>query len=132
MKRIRLINIQVPEETLEEIKLSEGYKGLSEKEQGEYLATIRENSVFKYKEALLSVMRTPLDKNSGLSIEELERSLTIITAIKAIQEGEILELDDSEMDYLLLKLNAVRINGFDERWVTLRRTVKNSTKDVID
>lgn len=132
MKRIRLISIPLSDEEFNEVLERPDVQGLSGTEQKELIETLRENTSFNFKTALLAAMRVPLDKNGGLSIEEIERSLTIIAELKKTEIDEILELDDEDMDFMVKKLDAVRMTVFDDRWVTLRRTVKNATKDVID
>lgn len=129
MKRIRLENIPVAQEIIDE--LLDQNPGLSDDDREKVVREVKAKNVFKYKAVLISAMRSPLS-STGLSIEEIERTLPILTAIKAVEEGGVLELDDKDFEYIELKLSAVRINGFDDRWVRLKHVIKNASKDLLD
>jgi hypothetical protein len=130
MKKIRLENVPISEDTVGEV-LSQS-PDLSQEDREKVAENLRKNGVFKYKQVLINSMRTPLDPRSGLSIEEIEKTLPILDAIKKIEEEGVLELDDKDFEYIEQKLAAVRFNGFDERWVRLKHTIKNATKDLLD
>jgi len=130
MKQIRLINVQVSQDVIDE--LLEQNAHLSDEDKNKVAEEAKKNGLFKYKSALLSVLRTPMDPRGGISIEEMEKTLPIITQVKKVEENGILELDDADWSYIEQKLMVVRTTGFDERWVGLKSTIKNATKNVLD
>ena len=121
MKKLILKNIPVSEEAIED-QISMAVN-LTEKDKIELENVLREN-VFSYREVLLAIMRSPLDPNSGITIEELEKSLDIIAQIKQVKQGEELCLDDVDFEYINLKLSRVRLNSFDSRWLQLRDDIE--------
>src|SRR5207253_3430591 len=94
------------------------------------IEAITQRLTLSYKELLLVCLRTPLDKQAGITIEEMERSLEVIGQIKALPEEDVLELDDEQHRFLLLKLAQVRYTAFDPRFVQFSHDLKQAGSQV--
>lgn len=92
---------------------------------------LRERLTIKYKALVQTALRTPQDPRGGVTIEEMERSLNILKIVDEVDDGDILELEDADHQYLVDKLGVVRWTGFDQRIVTFVHTIKNATKDLL-
>jgi DNA gyrase/topoisomerase IV subunit A len=127
MKKVRLLVIPATEEQLQEVLAA-----VPERERAAQREGLMRTMQFSYKEVLLSSMRSPLDLQRGMDFEEIERTLTIINKIKEVGDGEVLEMDDVDWEYVEKKLDAMRWRFFDERLVKFRHTIRNATKDLLE
>jgi hypothetical protein len=123
MKKIRLRVVPPSDETLDEVA-----NGLSDSDR----KIVREKLTIKYHQLLLGLLRSPMNPQAGVGIEEMEKSLDIIKLLKDLKERDVLELEEEQHQFLLKKLEVMRFNAVDERLVTFVHTIKNATADLID
>ena len=51
-----------------------------------------------YKDEMVTILRTPVDRNAGADIEEMRRSIRVLDALD--KADGTLELEDADFDYL--------------------------------
>ena len=61
---------------------------------------------FVYADAIRMVIRQPLDKQAGVSIEEMRKGIRILDALDAAT-GDTLDLEDADYDHLKAKVEAM-------------------------
>ena len=127
MKRIRLLVVPPTEELF-----TEAVAQLSKEDLARNGDQIRKQMTIYYKQTIQTALRTPLNAQSGVAIDEMEKSLNVLKVVDVVSDGEVLELEDADHEYLLQKLANVRWQGFDPRVVTLVHTIKNATKDLLE
>lgn len=63
---------------------------------------------------LQSTMRMPMNPQGGADIEEVRNSIRVIDALeKAGQDAQVLELEDSDYEFLVTKISAAKYTFAD-------------------
>ena len=64
---------------------------------------------FKYRDQLLQVARFPSSER-GVTITEMETALPVIQKLRDATDGDVIELENAEYDYLFNKLQTWQFN----------------------
>ena len=78
----------------------------------------RSEITLNYWEHLYNVIRAPINKEQGLDVEEIRKSIRIMDAMdKAGKDAEYLDFEDSDFEYLVSKVNGTRFTFADPAFV---------------
>ena len=76
---------------------------------------------------LQSIMRTPIDIQQGADIEEIRNSIRVLDALDEVGiEAEFLELEDSDFEYLVSKIQVAKFTFADLALVQFVDDVTNA------
>ncbi len=92
----------------------------AEADRVDYIACIRQ------------VIRSPLNPQAGVGLEEMERGLRVLKALDGKRTGDILELEDADHRHLCEKVRNARWAVVDERLVRFSHTILDATETVLD
>src|SRR5262245_4350893 len=82
-----------------------------------------------YREVIEQVLRMPLDRQSGATIEEMRRGIRVLDALEAA-ENNVLALEDADWEHLKLKVEHMPWGFVDRRLVHFRDDVCEATDAV--
>ncbi len=70
--------------------------------------------ILSYWIQLQTTMRSPADPQSGASIDEIRKSIRVLNVLDEIgQDAEVLELEDSDYEYMVTKVTASKFTFAD-------------------
>lgn len=77
----------------------------------------------KYRSELLSILRFAAASDRPLSFDEMEVALSIRAKLKKLTDNGVLELEDSEADYLKQRVSQARFLVADEAYIEMKRDI---------
>lgn len=76
-----------------------------------------------YKDYIRGIVKSPLDPNKGIGVDEMFGSLRVLTALD--KAGDVLELEDADFEFFVTKIKAAR-------FMTVDANIAQFVKDVTE
>jgi hypothetical protein len=90
-----------------------------------------ENNRVDYAAVIEQVIRVPMDRSTGATIDEMRKGIRILDALDRVQ-FEILELEDADWEHLKTKVEKMPWGQVDRRFVQFYDDITGATDAVRD
>lgn len=84
-----------------------------------------------YRDIIENAIRFPLDRQTGATVDEMRKGIRILDALDRAQ-GDVLELEDADWDFLKQKVEKFPWAGTDRRFLRFYDDVTGATEAVRD
>lgn len=79
-----------------------------------------------YRSLIEQGVRVPLDRQNGATIDEMRKSIRVLDALDASQDG-VLSLEDADWEFLKTKVERMPWTMVDRRFVTFHDEIMEAT-----
>lgn len=85
-----------------------------------------------YVSCVKQLARRPINPQAGADFEEMEKALRILKALDGLKLGDLLALEDADMDNLTQRARVFRWGVVDERLVRFTKTIIDAQEWPVD
>jgi hypothetical protein len=93
----------------------------------QYDPTQHEPIPFRWRENLRGIINAPLDPRAGVTPDDLGKSIRLLKRLKKASDGAIIDLEDSDWEYLRTKVLQFNWPSAEEWFFDLREFFANAS-----